>query len=76
MIRTMLSPPMMAALVLCGVILAVAGTISLRHQRRPVPAVTEAWRALRTIRTEDRLITAGTVVLVLSAIVAAFILLR
>jgi hypothetical protein len=75
-IRTMLSPPMMTALVLCGVILAVAGTISLRHQRRSLPAVTEAWRALRTIRTEDRLIAASTVVLVLSAIVVAFILLR
>ncbi len=75
MIRTMLSPPLMTALLLSGVILAIAGTVSLRHQRRVIPVVADPRRARRAERVEDRVIQVSTTVLVLSALVVAFILL-
>jgi hypothetical protein len=76
MIRTMLSPQMLTALVLGAVILAVAGTLSLRGQRRALPVVADARRARRTERTEDRVIAIATRVLVLAVVAVALMLLR
>jgi len=76
MIRSLLTPQMWTALLLCAVILAVAGTLSLWRQQRALPAVVDTRQARRTERTADRVIAVATSVLVLSTVVVALMLLR
>lgn len=68
--RSILSPPVMTAMLLVAGILAIGGALSLRSQRRPIPLVVDARRALRALRVEATVTRVATVVLVVSAVAA------
>jgi hypothetical protein len=74
-IRAILSPPVMIAMLLVVAILTIAGTFSLLRLRGPIPAVVAARRALRTARVEGYVIRVSTVLLVLAAIIVVLFLL-